>query len=504
VKIEKISSLIASVALVCACIAPLNGCSSHAPAQKAQEYNDQLHRAINAPIVSTEQAPYLGAVPVTYSRDYTRYPIFSAESSLNMRGTLQEVASTIATMLQLSVQVEPDALESDVSVHVVNFEGKVLALLDYLSTQFGVAWEYDAKTNTVAFSRMQVRTFPILAAPGALKHSTQMSSSSAQGSNSNNNANGSQGNSGSSTGTNSGSDTSSDTSQSLDTAYAVDVWADTEKGIKALLSPTGSVTLNKSAGSVTVRDSVPVMRQVSSYIDEMNNTMLRQVALSVKVWSVEITNDTEVDMNVSLLFLDSFKMSTGTSPLSGLGTGSLTATIVEGNLKDSSATLKALNTLGKASQVTSGSGVIMNNQPLPVQNVKRQSYLGSVSSYTPSTGGNSTALQPSQVTYGFAMTVIPNILDRRRCVLQYNVGLSTLDRMDEVKSGQNNIQLPVVSMRSFNQRAFMNMGQTLVLAGFEQERDVDQTSSGIFALGHKQGKSKNLMVITITVQSMNS
>ena len=156
-----------------------------------------------------------------------------------------------------------------------------------------------------------------------------MSSSSAQGSNSNNNANGSQGNSGSSTGTNSGSDTSSDTSQSLDTAYAVDVWADTEKGIKALLSPTGSVTLNKSAGSVTVRDSVPVMRQVSSYIDEMNNTMLRQVALSVKVWSVEITNDTEVDMNVSLLFLDSFKMSTGTSPLSGLGTGSLTATIVE-------------------------------------------------------------------------------------------------------------------------------------------------------------------------------
>lgn len=73
-----------------------------------------------------------------------------------------------------------------------------------------------------------------------------------------------------------------------------------------MLSPTGSVTLNKSAGSVTVRDSVPV-RQVSSYIDEMNNTMLRQVALSVKVWSVEITNDTEVDMNVSLLFLDSLK-----------------------------------------------------------------------------------------------------------------------------------------------------------------------------------------------------
>lgn len=481
-------------------------CAACAPrtdtASKATEYNAQLRKMIEAPVVEVKEAPYIGATPVDYTRDYTKYPIFSAQISLNMRGTLQEAAHTVGQMLQLSVQIEAsDDENANTAVRTVNFEGKALALLDYLSTLYGVAWTYDPLTKTVVFSRLQVRTFTILTAPGTLNHSTQMSSSSTQGG------------TGNTLGDNVGSDrqnsnanggTTSDTSQTLSGEYKVDVWTDVENGVKALLSPQGSVTLNRGAGSIMVRDTVPVMRQVASYIEAINDVLLRQVALSVRVWSIDVTDETDLGLNVGLLFQDNFKLASGLSVLSNMATGSLTATIVEGSLKDSSATLKALNTIGHASQVTSGSGVCMNNQPLPVQNVKRQSYLSSVSSYTPTTGGNTTALQPAQITYGFAMTVIPNILDRRRCVLQYNVGLSHLDRMEEVQSGNNSIQLPTVSIRSFNQRAFMNMGQTLVLAGFEQEQDSDDTSAGLLSLGKKRHYGKSLIVITITLQSLNS
>jgi type IVB pilus formation R64 PilN family outer membrane protein len=469
--------------------------------KKTEEYASELNKTISTSNVTVTESPYIGATPVDYTRDYTKHPIFSAQSSLNMRGTLEEVSTTIGQLLDISVQVENEAAETAKSiVQTVNFEGKALALLDYISTLFGVAWTYDQRSNALVFSRMQIRTFAILAAPGALSHASQMSSSSSQG------EGGTQGTggetySGTSSSINEGS--SSDTSQSLDATYDVDVWSDIEKGVMTLLSPAGTQTLNRSAGSITVRDTVSAMRQISAYIDSINDAMLKQVALSVKVWSVEVNNDLDVGLNLSLLFDDSFKLTTGASALSGLDLSSLTATIVDGSLKDSSATLKALNTLGKATQVTSGSGVIMNNQPLPVQNVKRQSYLGSVSSFTPSTGGNTSALQPSQVTYGFAMTVIPNILDRRRCVLQYNVSLSNLDRLEEVRSGTNSIQLPTVSMRSFNQRAFMNMGQTLVLAGFEQEREQNSSSAGLLSFGNKRNYGKSLIVITITVQSMN-
>lgn len=468
---------------------------------QTEKYASEFNNTIKTPVVTITDRPYIGATPVDYTRDYTKHPIFSAPSSLNMRGTLEEVTSTIGHLLDISVQVESDASESAESiVQTVNFEGKALALLDYVSTLFGVAWTYDQPTNALVFSRMQIRTFAILAAPGALSHTSQMSSSSSQGEAS---AHGTTGDSSSGVASTAQGGSSSDTAQSLDATYDVDVWSDVEKGVKTLLSPTGALTLNRAAGSITVRDTVPVMRQVSAYIDSINDAMLKQVALSVKVWSVEVNNDLDVGLNLSLLFDDSFKLTTGASALSGLDLSSLTATIVDGSLKDSSATLKALNTLGKATQVTSGSGVIMNNQPLPVQNVKRQSYLGSVSSFTPSTGGNTSALQPSQVTYGFAMTVIPNILDRRRCVLQYNVSLSNLDRLEEVRSGINSIQLPTVSMRSFNQRAFMNMGQTLVLAGFEQEQEQNSSSAGLLSFGSKRNYGKSLIVITITVQSMN-
>lgn len=471
---------------------------------KAREYNAQLQQMIEAPVVEVKETPYIGATPVDYTRDYTKYPIFSAQISLNMRGTLQEAAHTVGQMLQLSVQIESsDDEAASTTVRTVNFEGKALALLDYLSTLYGVAWTYDPLTKTVVFSRLQVRTFTILTAPGTLSHTTQMSSSSNQGGSgygSGNDAGSDQGNSNS----NQNNTTTSDTSQSLSGEYSVDVWADVENGVKALLSPQGTVTLNRGAGSIMVRDTVPVMRQVASYIEAINDVLLRQVALSVRVWSIDITDETDLGLSVGLLFQDNFKLASGLSVLSNMATGSLTATIVDGSLKDSSATLKALNTIGHASQVTSGSGVCMNNQPLPVQNVKRQSYLSSVSSFTPTTGGNTTALQPAQITYGFAMTVIPNILDRRRCVLQYNVGLSHLDKMEEVQSGNNSIQLPTVSIRSFNQRAYMNMGQTLVLAGFEQERDNDDTTAGLLSLGKKRQYGKSLIVITITLQSMNS
>lgn len=491
--------------MLCACSKPTRMES------KAKEYSAELESRINAPIVDVRDAPYMGATPVDYSRDYEKYPVFSANISLNMRGTLQEACMTIGQMLDLSMQVEMDAATqgtAPTSVHTVNFAGKALALLDYLSSLYGVAWTYDNVTRTVVFSQMQVRNFAILAAPGSLKHTTEMSSTSQQGSNTTGDGTGSNNNSNTNTnntGNGNNDASSADSSQSLSGEYKVDVWTEVEKGVKALLSPNGAVTLNRAAGSIMVRDTVPVMRQVAAYIDDLNSNMLKQVALSVKVWSIDISDASEVGLNLSLLFKDNFKLATGASSIvSQLANDSLTATIVEGNLKDSTATLKALNSVGRASQVTSGSGVCMNNQPLPVQNVKRQSYLASVSSFTPTTGGNTSSLRPSQVTYGFAMTVIPNILDRRRAVLQYNVSLSNLDKMDQLKSGDNSIQLPTVSIRSFNQRAFMRMGQTLVLAGFEQERDSSETKAAIFSLGRNREYGKSLIVITISMESMNS
>ena len=47
----------------------------------------------------------------------------------------------------------------------------------------------------------------------------------------------------------------------------------------------------------------------------------------------------------------------------------------------------------------------------------------------------------------------------------------------------------------------MQMGQTLVLAGFQQETQTTDNNVGLFRLGRGAGYTKTLLVITIELES---
>jgi type IVB pilus formation R64 PilN family outer membrane protein len=227
------------------------------------------------------------------------------------------------------------------------------------------------------------------------------------------------------------------------------------------------------------------------------------VALSVKVWSLEVDDSTTAGVDLSVFFESGdVNVFAGASPLGMLGVagGELSAAIVSGRMKDSTALLRGLRKIGKATQVTSGSGVVMNNMPLPLQAIRRDAYLAS-SQRSQNDYGDTTSLVPGEVTTGFAMTVIPHIMEGRRVVLQYTVNISSLDDLTEFSSGDSTIQLPKVSTRSFAQRMALRMGQTLVLAGFEQEVDGRGTAGGILGFGKSRDYRKTMIIITISIDT---
>ena len=173
---------------------------------------------------------------------------------------------------------------------------------------------------------------------------------------------------------------------------------------------------------------------------------------------------------------------------------------MSGKLKGSSGVLKALKQWGNAVQVTSGGGLVMSNLPVPIQAIQRTAYLAG-SSASQSDYGQTTELTPGEVTTGFTATIIPHILDRRRVVLQYNLNLSTLDEMTEFSTSDLTIQLPKTSTRAFSQRSQMQLGQTLVLAGFQDETQSLAKSLGLLNLGRSTGYGKTLLVVTISVEA---
>jgi type IVB pilus formation R64 PilN family outer membrane protein len=514
------------------------GCAKKtAQTDSIERQGEKFREQSRSRTVDVVDEPYMGA-KATMLRSMAS-PTLSKQITLRRKGTLASIAATISDLASLPVHVASEQEElgkksapavspepghtpahapaTGVNMELeallampggsgsgaigigdgrqlsVSYEGTLRGLLDHITMLSGYGWDYDAKSNMVVFARMMVRTFTILGAPGKVSYENKLTNKSKDTAPSG--VGGSRVNQTVAT-----ADTSSQTAQANTTSWSFDIWADTEKSVKALLTPKGSVVSNPAAGTITVRDTPETLRHVTAYVDELNNRLSRQVALTIQVWSLNITDNTEAGINLQSLFQNN-DVSVVVGNLASTGDlNTAAATIVTGKLKDSSAMLKALRQWGKAAQVTSAGGLVMSNQPVPAMAIERHAYLAGMGK-SQTDYSQTTEVTPGEVTTGFSMTVIPHILDQRRVILQYNINLSSLDEMKEFKTSDVTIELPQVSTQAFSQRTTMKMGQTLVLSGFEKESRDTNTSVGLFTSSRKAQYGKTLLVITIEVES---
>lgn len=468
-----------------------------------------LSAATSKKTVSIINAPYLGAIPVDLKEN--KLPlIFSRRITLNLRKakTAPEIAKRISELVPVWIDVEhedkttntkEEGDSSEPQKMKLNYDGQLKGLLDSVCEYFGLGWEFNDQSGKVEMTRFQTKSFTLAVAPGNISYESIITNKSQ--------TSGGSSDSGSIDGvgqTSKTSDSVSQTSQTNKATFIGDVWKDTSSAISAMLSKDGQVVINQAAGMVTVTDTSTALRRVSKYIKSLNTKMGRQVALAVKVWALELNNNSDAGFNLETA-LQAGQTSLGLmggQPYNTIaGAGTLTAAILDGSWKDSKLVLRALKQNGRTTLLTSGSGIVMNNQALPVQVVKRDSYLAGMSSSRDNQSVQTSELTPGEVSTGFSMTVIPHIMDNRKAILQYNINLSSLDALTEFTTGDMKVQLPEVSTRSFSQRVTMKCGQTLILAGFEQETNEESKGLGISSGGNSQKYGKSLIVITIEMES---
>ncbi len=491
-----------------------------APTQmQVEAKRDQLTELSSSKTVSIVGQPYLGAKPIVRESG-EEIPVLGKNVTLKQQGTLSEIAASLSAIAPLSAQVaeadgedlqpkqpQPELpLSDDLGLPplttslggagqiAVSYTGSLRGLLDTIASQSGYGWDYDAKTNRVTFSATQVRTFTILSAPGLVSYDSQISNKSRERTS---------GSSISASGVNStvtSGNMGSQTSQTLKNKLEYDVWREIENGVKALLSKRGTVSVNQGAGTITVRDSFSRLQDIAAYISALNARLARQVAITIRIWALEISDTSEGGVNLQALF-ENNNVSVVAGSLTDLGsTSSAAVSIVHGKLKGSSGTVRAMKEWGKATQLTSGGGLMMNNQPLSVHATTSRSYPAGMSLST-SDYNQTSEITPGEVVVGAVVTIIPHILDNRRVILQCNSTLSSLDGMKEIATDDINLEFPIVSNRSFSQRSRMKMGQTLVLAGFEQSRQAAQNTFGFLNVGRDADYSKTLLVVTIELES---
>jgi type IVB pilus formation R64 PilN family outer membrane protein len=373
------------------------------------------------------------------------------------------------------------------------YSGSITGFLDIVASNYGIFWKMD--DSNIRLLLTDSRTFRIKALPGASSLSSTVGGASNTAT------------SGSGTSTSTGSGSATNTAGI--SFSSMSVWTDIESGIKQLLTPsTGRVAVNPATGTVTVTDTPRVLERVAEFIKDQNASLSKQVAVNVRVLSVEINDGENYGINWNAVYNNlasnaAFSL-TSAFPVAAGGANFVLQTANQSGSSWSSssgAIISALSTQGRVSEMTSATVLTLNNQPAPVNVGRQTSYLASSSTTTTTGAGNTTTLTPGQVQTGFSMVLIPHILDGREMLVQTSINLSSLLKLDTVSSGGSSIQSPDLTTSNFIQRVRLKSGDTIVAAGFDQD-NLSAVSNGVGAaknnlMGSQKSTGKRSILVIL-------
>ncbi len=517
------------------CLFMLAGCASRevsAPTpEEVKAASADFDRHLGRSTFEASDAPYVSGHLVPLQSDKLDTALMRTRVTLRQKGSLEDIAASLSKLAPVTVHVAregdtgsaghdtpalsgnalsasslsqdeaallPDLLPASISLPDlldISYSGTLRGLLELIASQSGYGFDYDEQAKSVTFSAMQVRTFVLSALTGQIAWESSISNKS-RGTKTTSQ------NSSNINSTVSGGDSQGETAQTNTTKTALDIWADTEKSVRMLLSKEGTCSVNQAAGTITVRDTYARMRIIEKCISQINARLERQVAMRVHVYALEVNDTSSFNAGMKALFtspdaiVEAGAAAQAASDMAGVS-------IVKGSLAGSAGFLEALNKWGRATQLTSASGLVLNNQPFPVQAIRRHAYLAGMTRST-TQYDQSTEITPGEVTTGFAMTIVPHVLPDSHVLLQYSITLSSLEGMTNIEKDNVYVQLPQVATRAFSQRTRLKRGQTLMLAGFEQDAQEAQNSVGFLHAGRSADAKKTLLVISIELEGADN
>ena len=407
-----------------------------------------------------------------------------------------------------------------------NYEGKLSGFLDQVAARFNLWWRY--QNNEIVFYQMETRIFTFYALPTTSNLSATIG------------------------GTSSGGD-GGNTSTNLDSSIETNFWEEVESTVTAMIPENAQITSSKTNGTITVTASPYTLQRVAQYVRSMNDKLSRQVAISVKVLQVTLSDEEQIGLNLNLVTNAlskriGFDIATTTALTAASGsTDSLTMGLVQpdasGNwntdqsspwnklwkqnyvLKETtnaagqtvyewvpntdspysatSAVIDAISKQGATSLVTSATVTTLNNKVAPVQVSTETSYIASTE-MTVQDGITTITPTTSTVNAGFTMEVLPRILDHGRLLLMFTMTITELTNMETVTTGSSMTQLPTVETRGFVQEVAMVSGSTLILSGFEKVQSSNERTKGVTGMRKKSDKDRNVLVVLLTPQVLVS
>lgn len=477
--------------------------------------------------VRTKEDIWLGNSSVKISQGDTLPAEMEEEDALTItiaeEATLPFLANEISEATGLHVRLDSlkasDAMPTETVP--VDYEGPLSGLLDYISNRYGVWWRY--KNRTISFYTKETRIFNIYALPVETSITNSLSGATMGSSDS----------------------SSSNSSSNLTSSANLALWDNIEQSLKQIVGENGELSFSRVAGTVTITASPFIIKEAATWINDFNQKLARQVAISVKVLQVNVTNQDNYGFDLGLVFknsdiLGTFSSSYALGAANPAGTLSMMLLKPDSKWTNSKAIIQAFSVLGKTALVTSASATTLNNKVAPIQITTQENYVKETNVSTSGSGSDRSVdvdMETDTLNYGFMMEVLPRILNHGNLILMFSLNLTDLISLTNFSSNgteQNNeaqssdsdndsgdgedapegdatiVQLPKIQTRGFIQEIAMRSGSTLVLSGFEKVSHSTATSGigkakmGLLGGSAISQNSRDVLVILLTPEVLES
>ena len=283
-----------------------------------------------------------------------------------------------------------------------------------------------------------------------------------------------------------------------DREMSVTATDDKDAGVSLTDGQGRSLVVNPMASLVQVTAEWDRVNQVESLLQRLKESLLRQVAIEVRIMEVYLDEDTQTGINWSAVTRNSDVRS---ASLTTFDEGDNLASeffqfVVAGSSVQ--AVLQAISESGDIKAVSTPRVTTLNNQKAVVRVVTEEVYY--VSQVEPAVISNGVATEPvvnyTPVTFpvGVVLDVTPQVGQDR--VITLNVH-PTISDVVGVAESPNLDSAPVLSVREMDTMGKVADGQTLVIAGLLSERN-RLTRSGVPVLkdlpvlGYLFGKTRTV------------
>jgi len=375
---------------------------------------------------------------------------------------------------------KPEETDNDI---YIEHEGTLKELLDYVAVKKGLKWKYDQSSNKIFVYKYDTRTFTIVGFGEKIEKeasiTTQMSSSAE-----------SSGGEGSS---------STENEQSITIKSETNYWDSVKESVSSVISVKGSVTFNDVQGKIVVTDNDFVLSSISNLIKDLNKDAFREVALSVQVINISISDDRDVNASLNIQGInDKFNLNFGDA-IDFINPAKNSISFTDGK---TSAMLSMLDKIGKATIENSVDVITLNNMPVPIQLTQNRSYIKSLSTEENGDDGDETTeVEVGIVSEGITMTMTPKAVGQN-ILLDYSLNLSAIDSIEDAP-GDVKIQLPITSTKNFVQRASLRNGIPRVIATVERQLTSNSSehpmNENLWFLGGSEGINTKRDVLMVVV-----